>query len=66
MQEKTGQDKAGKLLIVESTDELRAQIVAVFSDAGYEISTDYSGGMKAVLAFDPDVVILGANPPDLD
>jgi DNA-binding response OmpR family regulator/S1-C subfamily serine protease len=65
-QDKTGQDKAGKLLIVESTDELRAQIVAVFSDAGYEISTDYSGGMKAVLAFDPDVVILGANPPDLD
>jgi DNA-binding response OmpR family regulator/S1-C subfamily serine protease len=60
------QDKAGKLLIVESGDELRTQLITVFSDAGYEVSTDYTGGMKAVLAFDPDLVILGANPPQLD
>jgi DNA-binding response OmpR family regulator/S1-C subfamily serine protease len=60
------QDKAGKLLIVESSDELRAQVIAVFSDAGYEVSSDCTGGMKAVLAFDPDLVILGANPPQLD
>jgi len=60
------QDRAGKLLIVESSDELRTQVIAVFSDAGYLVSTDYTGGMKAVLAFDPDLVILGANPPQLD
>jgi DNA-binding response OmpR family regulator len=35
-------------------------------DAGYEVSTDYRDGMKAVLAFDPDAVVLGADPPQLD
>jgi CheY-like chemotaxis protein len=52
--------KAGKLLVVESDDALREQIVAVLRDAGYEVSTDYQEGIKAVLAFDPDAVIMGA------
>jgi len=59
-------DKTGKLLVVESDDALREQIVAVLSGAGYEVSTDYREGMKAVLAFDPDAVVLGADPPQLD
>ncbi len=58
--------RAGKLLVVESDDALRDHIVAVLSDAGYEVSTDYREGMKAVLAFDPDAVVLGADPPQLD
>src|SRR6201996_5721470 len=59
-------ENTGKLLVVESDETLRKHIVTVLSDAGYEVSTGYSGGMKAVLAFDPDAVILGANPPQLD
>src|SRR6266850_3081291 len=59
-------NKAGKLLVVESDDSLREQVVTVLSNAGFEVSTDYRGGMKAVLAFDPDVVVLGADPPQLD
>jgi S1-C subfamily serine protease/DNA-binding NarL/FixJ family response regulator len=59
-------DQTGKLLIVESDDALRATLITVLEDAGYEISTDYGGGMKAVLAFRPDLVILGADPPQLD
>src|ERR1700751_5305687 len=59
-------DKTGKLLVVESDDALRDQIVAVLSGAGYEVSTDYREGMKAVLAFNPDAVVLGADPPQLD
>src|ERR1700746_3230756 len=59
-------DKTGKLLVVESDDTVREQIVAVLSGAGYEVSTDYREGMKAVLAYDPDAVVLGANPPQLD
>src|SRR6266404_5493457 len=59
-------NKAGKLLVVESDDALREHIVAVLSDAGYEVSTDYREGMKTVLAFDPDAVVLGADPPQLD
>jgi DNA-binding response OmpR family regulator len=58
--------KALKLLIAESDDALREQIVAVLRDAGYAVSTDYQQGMKAVLAFDPDAVVLGADPPQLD
>src|SRR5712675_2531347 len=58
--------KAGKVLVVESDDRLREQIVAVLTGAGFEVTTDYQEGMKAVLAFDPDVVILGADPPQLD
>jgi len=55
-----------KLLIVESDAGLRDRIASLMSDAGYAVSTDYQNGMKAVAAFEPDVVILGANPPKLD
>src|SRR5258706_2661625 len=59
-------DKAGKVLVVESDDTLRQHIVAVLTDAGYEVSIDSREGMKAVVAFDPDTVVLGADPPQLD
>jgi DNA-binding response OmpR family regulator/S1-C subfamily serine protease len=58
--------QAEKLLVVEPDDHLRDHIVAVLSDAGYEVSTDYEQGIKAVLAFDPDAVVMGADPPQLD
>jgi DNA-binding response OmpR family regulator len=58
--------KTEKLLVVESDDALKQDIVAVLSDAGYEVSADYREGMKAILAFNPDAVVLGANPPRLD
>lgn len=56
---------AGKLLVVESDEQLRPTIVDALNQAGYEVSTDYSGGMKSVLAFEPDLVVLGADAPDL-
>jgi DNA-binding response OmpR family regulator/S1-C subfamily serine protease len=59
-------DKAGKVLVAESDASLRDHIVTVLSDAGYEVSTDVQGGMKAVIAFNPDAVVLGADPPRLD
>jgi len=58
--------KAGKLLVAGTDDSLREKIVRALSDAGFEVSTDYRDGMKAVLAFDPDIIILGADPPQLD
>jgi DNA-binding response OmpR family regulator len=58
--------KAPKLLVVESDEVRREQIAAVLRDAGYAVSTDYQQGIKAVLAFDPDAVVLGADPPQLD
>ena len=55
-----------KLLVVESDEAVRERIASVLRDAGYEVSTDFQGGMKAVLDFTPDLVILGADPPKLD
>ena len=55
-----------KLLVVESDSALRGKIASVLTAAGYEVSTDTHEGMKSVLAFTPDAVILGANPPQLD
>src|SRR5882757_9036699 len=57
---------AVKVLVIESDAALSERIVAILSDAGYEVSTDYGEGMKAVLASDPDAVVMGANPPQLD
>jgi DNA-binding response OmpR family regulator len=55
-----------KVLVVEPDDALRRSIVGALSDAGYEVSTDYHEGVKSVLTFAPDAVILGADPPQLD
>src|SRR6201996_4786396 len=66
IRKKNMNDQTGKLLVVESDDALRATLITVLEHAGYKVSTDYSGGMEAVLAFQPDLVILGADPPQLD
>jgi DNA-binding response OmpR family regulator len=58
--------KPDKVLVVESDNAIRKELVAVLSDAGYSVSTDYREGMKAVATFAPDVVILGADPPKID
>lgn len=55
-----------KLLVVESDDALKQTIVQTLKHGGYEVSSDYGEGMKSVLAFSPDIVILGADPPQLD
>src|SRR5262245_25278808 len=59
-------NKSGKILVVERDDALREQILTLLSDAGYEVSGDCREGMKTVLSFVPDAVILGADPPQLD
>lgn len=57
---------AAKSLIVESDDALRAILVAVLGDAGYKVSADHRDKVKAVLAFEPDLVVIGADPPEFD
>lgn len=57
---------AEKLLVVESDEGLREAIASILRDAGYEVSTDFRRGMKVVLDFKPDIVILGADLPKLD
>jgi DNA-binding response OmpR family regulator len=60
------ESKTEKLLVVESDDALRERIVTVLNGAAYQVSTDYDEGTKSILAFGPDAVILGADPPQLD
>jgi S1-C subfamily serine protease/AmiR/NasT family two-component response regulator len=55
-----------KVLVVESDNAIRTSIAAMLSDAGYEVSTDCREGMKSILRFNPDAVILGTDPPQLD
>lgn len=55
-----------RLLVVESDYALRRSIVDSLRDAGYEVSSDCREGMKSVIAFRPDAVIFGADPPQLD
>jgi DNA-binding response OmpR family regulator len=59
-------NKSGKLLVVECDDALREHLLTLLSDAGYEVSGDCREGMQTVLSFDPDAVILGADPPQLN
>ena len=59
-------DQAGKVLVVEPDEGLEGTLVTLLRGLGYEVSTDYREGMKAVLSFGPDLVILGADPPQLD
>ena len=60
------ESKGEKLSVVESDEALRERLAAMLSNAGYEVSTDCRQGMKAVLAFNPEAVVLGADPPELD
>src|SRR5262245_63155226 len=55
-----------KVYVVDPNIVIGASISTVLSEAGYEVSTDYREGMKSVLTLNPDAVILGANPPQLD
>src|SRR5215472_16523552 len=55
-----------KVLVIESDEGLRANIVRLLSDAGYAVSEECREGIRPVLAFGPDVILIGANPRELD
>ena len=55
-----------KVLVVETDDSLRERTAKILTDAGYQVSAEYVVALKNVLALMPDVIVLRANPPDLD
>src|SRR5215469_6705993 len=55
-----------KVLVVETDDASREHIAKILTDAGYQVSAELAVTLKMVLAFMPDVIVLGANPPQLD
>ncbi len=57
---------ADKVLVVEADGNLREHVAKLLADAGYQVSAEYAATLKTVLASLPDVIVLGANPPQLD
>jgi DNA-binding response OmpR family regulator/S1-C subfamily serine protease len=55
-----------KVLVVDAETNEREHITKILTDAGYEVSSEFMVGLKNVLAYMPDVIVLGANPPKLD
>jgi len=55
-----------KLLVAETDDALRQRITEILVGAGYEVFVNYDRGMKSVLECEPDVILMGADPPNFD
>jgi S1-C subfamily serine protease/CheY-like chemotaxis protein len=56
----------GKVMVVEADTSLRDHLAKILTDAGYQVSAESAGTLKNVLEFTPDVIVIGANPPQLD
>lgn len=55
-----------KILVVEADASLREHVAKILTDGGYQVSAEFAVTLKTVLASLPDVIVLGANPPQLD
>ena len=58
--------EADKVTVVEADSSLRERVSRVLADAGYQVSAESAATLKKILQSMPDVVVLGANPPQLD
>ena len=58
-----GPDKA---FVVEVDASSREHVAKILTDAGYQVSSQIAATLKMVLASMPDVIVMGASPPDLD
>ena len=58
--------RAERLLVVASEDGVREEIAATLSDAGFEVWTESGYGIKAIVQFDPEVIVLVGNPHQLN
>ncbi|HJZ96414.1 MAG TPA: hypothetical protein VKE70_07895, partial [Candidatus Solibacter sp.] len=55
-----------KVLVVEADANSREHVAKILTDAGYQVSAEFAVTLKMVLASMPDVIVLGASPPQLD
>jgi S1-C subfamily serine protease/CheY-like chemotaxis protein len=56
----------GKVMVVEADTGLRDHLAKILTGAGYQVSAESAGALKDVLESTPDVIVIGANPPQLD
>jgi len=55
-----------KVMVVEADESLRNHVVGIITAAGHTVSGHSAATLKNVLEFMPDVIVMGANPPQLD
>jgi DNA-binding response OmpR family regulator len=55
-----------KVTVVEADDSLRDHVAKILTDAGYNVSAEPAATLKTILDVLPDVIVLRANPPQLD
>ncbi|MBV9434749.1 MAG: trypsin-like peptidase domain-containing protein [Acidobacteria bacterium] len=58
--------KPDKVLVVDAVTTEREHLAQILTDAGYEVSAEFMVSLKMVLAYMPDVILLGANLLKLD
>lgn len=57
---------AEKILVVEADAQQREHIAELLNEAGYQVSPQSAATLRTILEVMPDVIVLGANPPQLD
>lgn len=55
-----------KVTVAVGDAGLRDHIAMILTDAGYEVSAEPAATLKTILQIGPDVIVLSANPPQLD
>jgi len=55
-----------KVMVAGTDAGLQEHVGRILTEAGYEVSAEFAVTLKAALTTMPDVIVLGANPPDLN
>ena len=55
-----------KVTVLEADTGLRNHLAKILADAGYQVSAQSAATLKTVLESMPDVIVMGADPPQLD
>lgn len=55
-----------KVTVLEADTSLRDYLAKILADAGYQVSAQSTATLKTVLESMPDVIVMGADPPQLD
>jgi DNA-binding response OmpR family regulator len=58
--------RTNKVLVVETDTALRERVAAIVRNAGFQVFATPLATLNNVLEFSPDVIVMAANPPELD
>ena len=58
--------RSDKVTVVEADAVLREYVASILTDAGFQVFAEPAATLKNIVESMPDVIVLGANPPQLD